>query len=110
MREITEVVITKIENLTKIEALFGLLITAIAGAIWTKFQENVLIDFSMIIVMVIFVILLVVFQLLYYLKFIIEKYEWRKDQEYASNIKNKELELEVLKLGIKKDILVLEAG
>ena len=103
-----DAVIQKIENLTKVEALLMLLISAIAGAIWTKFQDNLPIDFLMVVVMTIFVIMVVIFQLLYYLKFIIEKMEWRKDQECLSNVANKDMELGLRKMELEKDILVLQ--
>ena len=103
-----DVVLHKIENMTKVEAMLGTLIFGLIGILYVQISNGQPIDMNAVIVLVIMIVLLVVFQLLYFLKFIIEKDQWRKDQECMTKNKTQELTSEIRKLEVQRDIKRLE--
>jgi len=105
-----DVVIHKIENLTKIEAIIGSIILTLVGLVAQRLYTGESIPMELITVLAIFIIVLIVFQLLYYLKFIVEKEMWLREQRVMTQNRNsevvtqcKKLELDIQLARLKQD-------
>ena len=99
--DISDWTITTIKSLGKIEALIGSTIIGLVGLIAAKFQLGEMVDPTILGVLMILIVLILSFQLMYYLKFIIEKGEWRKDKLAEAKITNDKLDREIRKLELK---------
>ena len=75
--------IHEIKNLGKIEALLGSIIIGLAGLVAAKFQIGEMVDVLILVLIVILVITIIMLQLLYYLKYIVQKEMWIREQEIA---------------------------
>ena len=99
-----DVVIHEIQSLGRVETIIGSMIIGLAGVITLKFQTGEYIDPIMLVLIALFIILLVVLQLLYYLKFILEKREFRDDMKVAADCQNETLILQIKRLELERKL------
>ena len=105
-----DIIIHQIENKTKIEVLIGLalmsLITLLGEKIYTGEPIPIELFWGLGILLIAYVALI----LLTYVRFYIEKMVFFKEQEVLATVQTVTLDREIVKLGLVKDIKLLEAG
>ncbi len=106
--KIADTVIHKIENLTKIEAILASIILTLVGLVAQKLYMGEPIPVELIFILALFLVLLIIFQLLYYLKFIVEKEMWLREQKVLADIQNSQLVLQIKKLSLDIELKKLE--
>ena len=106
--KIADAVIHKIENSAKVEAFIGLAITTIMGLIIEGVVTEGVFDMSLVILLMIFIAVFFILQLMYYLRFIVEKWMYLKEQEQLTTMKTSEVEAECRKLDRQIELKRLE--
>ena len=104
-----DAVVHKIENLGKLEALLGTTIFALIGLLAQKIYEGGEIPMEIFLGIIILIVFIVVLQLLYYLKFMVEKWAYFKEQEMLTTMKTEEVVAECRKLDRMIELKKLEA-
>ena len=100
--------INQIESSVKIGALIGMAISAIITAMIAQLAQIGTISFELFLALAYIFVFFFVLQVMYYVKFIIEKLLFLKEQQIFANIQNQTADKEMKKLGLKRDILTLE--
>ena len=100
--------IHEIKNLGKIEALLGSIIIGLAGLVAAKFQIGEMVDVLILVLIVILVITIIMLQLLYYLKYIVQKEMWIREQRMKADVQNRALVLEIKKIELQLELTKAE--
>lgn len=105
----SDAIIYKIESSAKIEVFIGLVITTLIGLLIQLIAETGIIYYEIVWVICIFIGFFFGLQGLYYLKFLIEKWVFLKEQKQQTEMQNMTLEVKLKELGLKKEIAVLQS-
>jgi hypothetical protein len=109
-KEIADTVVHKIENMTKVEAVLGTVIVSLILLAANNILDGEPVVDGLIDLLILFFIMIAVFQLLYFLKFVIEKYMFLYEQKVHTENRVKELDVKCRELDLTIQLKRQEAS